>query len=217
MSIFRVLFCLILIACGNEPKPSELVKNEKDSSDKMQGDKFVFVGDSLVDGYGVPKEKCFVSLVRNEIKLGNSNFEIINSGISGEASAGTLERIDWILNTNPHTVFLCIGSNDGLRGISVEVYRKNLKAIVKKILDQNVRVILGGIKLPINYASYGKDISSVMEDLAKEHGLLYYPFLLDGVAGKPALNLKDGIHPNEEGHKMIFEKLMVFFKEKGVF
>jgi acyl-CoA thioesterase-1 len=37
---------------------------------------------------------------------------------------------------------------------------------------------------------------------------LLYPFFLDGVAGDPKLDQRDGLHPNAEGVEIIVQKIL---------
>ena len=212
MIFFRCLFFLILIlGCGSkgEPPPSKMSKKESTPQKPL----ILFVGDSLTAGFGVDVKDCFVSLLQKDFEKMKIDLQTRNAGISGETSSGTLERIDWLVASKPKFIFLCIGSNDGLRGISVDLYRNNLEQIILKIQKANIKLILAGIKLPINYgAEYIHDMESVPIDLAEKYSLLNYPYLIEGVAADPKLNQADFIHPNEKGHRIIFERLNKFLK-----
>jgi acyl-CoA thioesterase-1 len=215
-NFFWLTLLLLITSCGsNQPYGDPNKKPE--SKEKTEKTVFLFVGDSLTAGYGVDIEDCFVSLLKNEFEKSNSPWQIKNAGITGETSAGTLARIDWLIASKPKMIFLCIGSNDGLRGIRAEVFHKNLKEIIEKINKTDIKLILAGVKIPYNYGvEYMGKINAVPETLAKEFSLLYYPFLLSGVAARSELNQDDFVHPNAKGHKVIFENLKSFFKKNDI-
>ncbi len=69
--------------------------------------------------------------------------------------------------------------------------------------------MLAGMLAPPNMgADYRRRFDSIFPDLAREHGLILYPFFLDGVAGEARLNLRDGIHPTAEGVQLIVERIL---------
>ena len=115
-----------------------------------------------------------------------------------------MNRVKWHLRKKPTHLILALGANDGLRGISTESTNKNLAAAIDLALKNDIKVFLAGMKLPMNYGEkYRKDFETVFTDLAKQKKIKSIPFLLKGVGADPKLNLADGIHPNEEGHKVI--------------
>lgn len=216
MSCFR-LFCLLilLISCGSKEESSS--KNTKTSLTEKKP-VFLFVGDSLTAGHGIDINDCFVSLLQKEFDSLQVPLQTRNAGISGETSSGTLERIDWLIDSKPNIIFLCTGSNDGLRGIRPELYRQNLERIIVKIQKSNIKLILAGIRLPINFGmDYIKAMATVPKELAEKYNLLFYPFLLEGVAADNDLNQADFIHPNEKGHKVIFKNLNAFFRKNELY
>lgn len=133
---------------------------------------------------------------------------MINAGLSGETSAGGLNRIDWILRSKPSVFFLELGGNDGLRGLSLDEKESNLKAMVGKIRASNDQAIifLCGMQIPPNLGQeYTSKFRLLYEEVAKEMNVKLIPFLLEGVGGDPKLNLSDGIHPNPKGHAIVAE------------
>lgn len=210
---FWLPILLLVMSCGSN-QPHDATNKKINLTEKIEKPVFLFVGDSLTAGYGVDIEDCFVSLLKNDFEKSKNSMQIKNAGITGETSAGTLARIDWLIASKPEMIFLCIGSNDGLRGIRADVFRKNLKEIIEKIKTAKIKLILAGVKIPSNYGvEYTTEINAVPENLAKEFSLLYYPFLLSGVAGNPELNQNDFVHPNAKGHQVIFENLKTFFRK----
>lgn len=168
----------------------------------------VALGDSLTAGLGVAPDEAWPALL--EVRLGRevAPYRVINAGVSGDTSAGSLARLDWVLRNDPEIVIVALGANDGLRGQAVSALRANLTAIVERLKARKVKVLLAGMRLPPNYgATYTEAFGAAFSDVATRAGVPLLPFLLAGVAGDARLNLADGIHPNAEGHRVIAERV----------
>ena len=178
--------------------------------------KVLMLGDSLTAGFGIKKSKAYPSLV--EQKFGTSNINIINAGSSGDTSFALLNRLDWTLSAvSPNIAFICIGGNDGLRGYPASVTERNIQTMIDKLTSNNISVLLAGITLPKNYSdSYISEFDAIFERLASKNSIPLLPFLLEGVAGVPTLNLVDKIHPNEAGHEIIAETVYQFFVSQNI-
>ena len=164
----------------------------------------VFLGDSLTAGYGLARADAFPSLIEARITASGLGWKVVNAGVSGDTSAGAKARLDYVLRQKPAVLFLCIGSNDGLRGLPVAELEKNLRAILDRTRGAGIRVVLAGAMLPENYGpAYREAFRSLYPRLAKEYRTGFMPFLLEGVALDPALNQEDGIHPNAEGSRRV--------------
>lgn len=169
---------------------------------------FLFLGDSLTEGYGVNKDDSFPTLIYNRLKLENRDVVVIQSGVAGATSASGVSRLKWHLKNKLTHVAIALGSNDGLRGLKVEELKKNLEEVILLAKKYNLKILLLGAKVPPNYnQQYSKDFENVYFNLAKKYSLVVVPFILDGVAGNPKLNQADGIHPNTLGHEIIAKKL----------
>lgn len=166
--------------------------------------RILFIGDSLTAGYSLAEEEAYPALIEKLASAAGVSLEARNAGVSGDTSAGALRRVDWLLKEKYDVVFIAIGANDGLRGLSLAELEKNLKQIVQKIratLPQS-KIMLAGIKLPLNLGQpYTSDFEAIFSRVAKTEGIFFLPFLLEGVAGEAALSLPDRLHPNAEGHK----------------
>ncbi|MGZ3771556.1 MAG: arylesterase [Bdellovibrio sp.] len=181
----------------------------------MANKKLVVLGDSLTEGYGVSKEAAYPALLEKKLHdAGKKEWSVVNAGISGSTTASALPRLKWLLKSSkPDAVLLVLGANDGLRGIKIEEITKNLSDALEYGAKQNVRMILGGLYLPPNYGKdYSEKFKKMYEHLAKKYKVTFIPFILENVAGNPKLNLPDGIHPNEEGHKIIAENIFKVLK-----
>ena len=163
----------------------------------------VFYGDSLTAGYGVGTELAFPALVGEKLVQAGHDVEIVNSGVSGETSAGGLTRIDWVMGRKTDIFILELGANDGLRGLPLAQTELNLQAIIDKV---NAKIVIAGMMVPPNMGpNYSQQFVQIFGRLAKKNDALLIPFLLDGVAGNPELNQPDGIHPNVKGHEIVAE------------
>lgn len=166
----------------------------------------LFFGDSITAGYGVDSEDAFPALIQSRLDSLQYNYRAVNAGLSGETSAGGLRRVDWVLQQSVDIFVLELGGNDGLRGVDPANTKKNLQGIIEIVQEKNpnIELILTGMEAPPNMGQdYTDAFRQVYIDLANENDVLFIPFILEGVAGNPELNLPDGIHPTEEGHKIV--------------
>ena len=141
------------------------------------------------------------------------SFEVVNAGLSGETSSGGLRRINWLLKRKVDVLVLELGANDALRGIYLELTKKNLQAIIDSTKNKypNVKIVVAGMLAPPNLGEeYTDKFRSIFTVLSKD--ALLVPFLLQGVGGVPELNLSDGIHPTTEGHKIVAENVWKVLK-----
>lgn len=168
----------------------------------------VFLGDSLTAGLGLARKDSFPALIEGRIRAAGLGWRVVNAGVSGDTSAGARARLDWVFRDKPELIFLCIGSNDGLRGLPVKELEANLRAILDRAQKSGCRVVLAGAMLPENYGpEYREAFRAVFPRVAKATKVRFLPFLLEGVAMRPELNQEDGIHPNAEGTKRIAEEV----------
>jgi len=170
----------------------------------------LFFGDSLTAGYGLSPDEAFPALIEKKC-LGNGHAcKTINAGLSGETSAGGLSRIDWILRQPVDVFVLELGANDGLRGLPLDQTKKNLQAIIDKVKAKNpkVKIVIAGMMVPPNLGpDYSSSFGKMFPELAKKNKAALIPFLLKDVAGYEKLNLSDGIHPNQAGHKIVADNV----------
>ncbi len=164
----------------------------------------VFIGDSLTEGYQLNKEEAYPALIEKELKKKFNQVKVINAGESGATSASGLKKLKWYSKIKPDIIVLALGANDGLRGMNLKETEKNLSGVIKSALDLKMKILLVGMKMPVNYGEpYRKDFQGLFLKLSNKFSLPIVPFLLEGVGGKPKYNLPDGIHPNPEGHKVM--------------
>ncbi|KHD89022.1 MAG: lipase [Bdellovibrio sp. ArHS] len=176
--------------------------------------KLIVLGDSLTEGYGVAKDAAYPALLEKKLhEAGKKEWSVVNSGVSGSTTASAISRMKWLFKSKPEAVLLVLGANDGLRGLKIEDSQKHLSDAIEYANAQKVRVILGGLYMPPNYGvAYTDKFKKMYESLAKKYKVTFIPFVLDKVAGNPKYNLADGIHPNEEGHKIIADNIFQVLK-----
>ncbi len=164
--------------------------------------KIVFLGDSLTAGYQLSVEEAYPAVIAKWVDT--NQWELVNAGISGDTTAGGLSRLNWVLRSQPDIVVIALGANDGLRGIPLWTIQNNIDKMVAKIQDSGASAIILGMQLPSNYGpNYRKRFSQIFTAVAQKYVVSYVPFMLEGVALKPELNLSDGLHPNAKGHQII--------------
>lgn len=176
--------------------------------------KILILGDSLTEGYGVSKAESFPTLLEAELKKAGLEVAITNAGIAGSTTASGVSRLKWHLKGKYTHLLLGLGSNDGLRGFKLDVTRKNLEETIKLALESKLKILILGAKMPPNYEkSYTAGFEKIYTDLSAKFKIPLMPFLLEGVAGNPKLNIEDNIHPNPEGHKIIAKNLLPYVKK----
>jgi acyl-CoA thioesterase-1 len=175
--------------------------------------KILALGTSLTQGLGVPPGLDLTAVLETRLKASGYDVKLINAGVSGDTSAGGLARLDWSLADHPQAAIIELGSNDALRGQSPSETEKNLAAILARLKSEHVSILLTGMKAPRNLGpEYAAQFDAIYPRLAREYGVLFYPFILDGVAANPKLNQADGIHPNPAGVKIIADRLLPYVK-----
>lgn len=173
----------------------------------------VFFGDSLTEGYGVDSENAYPAVVQQKFDEAGLPYRVINAGLSGETTAAGLRRVSWVLKRGVDLFVLALGGNDGLRGIPVEETESNLNAIIDLVREHHpgAQIVLFGIDAPPNMGeSFRTAFRESFSRVAENQGVPLLPFFIEGVGGVPELNQADGIHPTEEGHKLIAENAWEF-------
>ncbi|MBF0413442.1 MAG: arylesterase [Desulfamplus sp.] len=189
---------------------------EKMSTTKSKETTILFLGDSLTEGFGVEPEESFPTLLEDMLRdKGHNNLKIINAGISGSTTASAVSRLKWHLKMRPDILFLALGANDGLRGLSLKEMEQNLNRTVEMAVVAGMKVILAGMEIPPNYGEkYTQDFRAIFKNIADRHKITLMPYLLKDVGGFYNLNLPDGVHPNADGYKIVAENVLPYILEK---
>ena len=207
---YFLLFVLI-IACRDAPEKTSGTSEDVNNTEKLAIEEtsekvILFFGDSLTAGYGLELEQAFPALIQSRLDSLGLDYTVINSGLSGETTSGGINRLNWVLKQDVDVFVLELGANDGLRGIPLAETRKNLQAMIDVVKEKNKEtiIVLAGMQIPPNMGpEYTTEFRKIFPELAEENQIPLIPFLLDGVAGIPELNLEDGIHPTPEGHEIV--------------
>lgn len=160
----------------------------------------VVLGDSLVAGYGLQPGEDWPARMQAALADSGVNVEMVNAGQSGDTSSGGLSRLDWSIPDGTDGVIIELGANDALRGIPVELTAANIDAMIVRLKERGIPVMLMGMRAPPNMGpEYATAFDAIYAEAAERHSVPLYPFFLDGVAAEPSLNLSDGMHPNAAG------------------
>ena len=199
--------CGFVFGVGSEPATTAArATASADPTAPVVRPKIVALGDSLTVGLGLLESESYPSLLQNKLDEEGYRYEVVNSGVSGDTSAGGLRRLDWALDGDVRILILALGANDGLRGLPIAEMKQNLTTIITRARERSIVVILAGMEAPPNYGpEYIQAFRMAFRDVASKERVLLIPFLLDKVAGQASLNQPDGIHPNAEGARIVAE------------
>ena len=212
--VFLGCFPLFLACGGTAPEPERPNRAAATPAAKSgveaaaatsNAPRIIFLGDSLTAGLGLDIKDNFPSLIEQRLDEKGFEFDVVNAGVSGDTSAGGLRRLEWAMaDGNPRVLVVALGGNDGLRGLPPEQLEANLAAIIERGQARGLAVILAGMEAPPNFgADYTARFRGVYPTLAARYQIPLIPFLLEGVAGDPAFNQSDGIHPNQRGAQVV--------------
>jgi acyl-CoA thioesterase-1 len=194
---FAAAFILFLGICGAI------------SSARAEPFRIVGVGDSLMAGFGLGPDQGFTDKLAAALRAKGRDVTVANAGVSGDTTSGGLARLDWSVPDGTQLVILELGANDMLRGVSPDITQKNLDDMLAKLKQRKIAVLLAGMRAAPNLGpDYQKAFDAIFPGLAGKYGVTLYPFFLDGVAGQPALQLEDGMHPNPQGVDQMVERIL---------
>jgi acyl-CoA thioesterase I len=202
-----LLVAAALVGCGEDDRGPALADAPPPPAPGARG-RIVFLGTSLTAGLGLDPDQAYPALIQQKLDAENLRFEAVNAGVSGETSAGARRRIDWLLRQPVNVLVIETGANDGLRGLEVDSLRANIQAIIDAAgqMSPPPAIVLVGMRAPPNLGlAYARRFQQVYPELAEKNELPLVPFLLDGVAGRAALNQGDMIHPTAEGQQLMAE------------
>jgi len=197
--MFKILFTIILLFVNCTAHATTTI---------------VILGDSLSASYGIDHNEGWVALLERRLKKTNNSYQVVNASISGETSAGGLQRINnTIRQHRPSILILALGANDGLRGLSLRQLHSNLTQIIQRSQKSSVNVLLIGMRLPNNYGpQYNSNFSAIYSKLAKQFELPLIPFLLSGLENNRAMFQKDGLHPTAAAQPAILDNVWPHLK-----
>jgi acyl-CoA thioesterase-1 len=193
------------------PSPASAIP-ARDSSTPTESPRqtLLFLGTSLTAGLGLDPDSAYPQLIQRKIDASALPYQVVNAGVSGETSASLLRRLDWVLQRSADVIVVETGANDGLRGLPVSATKATIDEVLTRIQRDRPRakIALVQMEAPPNL---GKEYTSAFHEMfgtvARAHGAVLLPFLLDSVAGRPQLNQADGIHPNEIGERIVADNV----------
>jgi acyl-CoA thioesterase-1 len=171
--------------------------------------RLVVLGDSLSAGYNLGPGEGFTDQLQAALQAKGHDVAVVNAGVSGDTAAAGLARLDWSVGPDAGAVIVELGANDMLRGFDPDQTRASLEAILTRLGERKLPVLLAGMRAAPNLGpDYAERFDRLYPDLAAAHGAVLYPFFLDGVAAQPELLLADGMHPNADGIAVIVERIL---------
>lgn len=171
--------------------------------------RIVAFGDSLMAGYNLPQPQGFPARLEAALKAKGHDIAITDAGVSGDTASAGLARIDWSVPDGTQGVILELGANDMLRGVSPTVTRNALDGMLTRLKQRNIEVLFIGMRAPNNFGrEFVTEFDRIYPELAARHGVLFYPFFIEGIALDDKLNQKDGIHPTAAGIDVIVQRIM---------
>ncbi len=169
-------------------------------------------GDSLTAGYGLGRGLGFAPQLEGALRRHGVKAHVHDAGVSGDTTSGGRARLGWTLDGLPRKPDLAIvelGANDMLRGVDPAVTRKAIEGIVERLKERGIPVMLAGMYASRNLGpDYGRRFDAIYKDIADKHGLVLYPFFLEGIVGDRAFNLPDGLHPTAKGVEAIVQRIL---------
>lgn len=214
--VFLVPLLALMIGCGEADRNSAAAVAERAPAPvparapAEARRTILFLGTSLTAGLGLDPSQAYPEGVQARIDSAGLPFRVVNAGVSGESSAGALRRLDWLLRQPFEVLVLETGANDMLQGTDPASTAANLQAIIDRVRAErpDARIVLAGMRaLPNLGPEYVREFEAVYPEIARRNRLPTIPFLLEGVARDPALNLADGVHPNEAGQRRVAENV----------
>lgn len=217
MALGWVVATLSLAAggCGT-PAPSEppaayapAPAAPREATPDLGATRIVFLGDSLSAGYGLAESEAFPALVEEGLRAEGRSVTVVNSGVSGDTTAGGLARLDWVLRLKPDLLVVELGANDALRGQSLENTERNLREIVRRGGEAGARVLLLGMDVPTSYGrDYAGAFAELYERIARDEQVEFLPGFIREVGTDPALMQRDALHPTAAGHRRLAADLL---------
>ena len=221
MIVFFVLLLALQLGCGSQPsservRPGPEILDSPDQQVQASEDPrpvIVAFGDSLTAGHGLRQGQSYPDFLQRELDRKGYAYRVRNEGISGDTSSSGLVRVGIVAELNPEFVIVAFGGNDGLRGLSPDSMKDNLRKIVTALKKDGTTIVLAGMKLPPNYGrEYNQSFEAVFHELAEEMGAPLIPFLLEGVGGYPEFMQEDGMHPNADGARKLAQHVMQYLE-----
>jgi acyl-CoA thioesterase-1 len=175
--------------------------------------RIVVLGDSLTSGRGIARTRAFPALLQAQLIDDGYEYEVINSGVSGDTTARAVRRFRAALDGDVRVLIVALGANDGLRGVPVQQVTASLGQIIEEAQRRGISVLLCGMEaLPVHGWAYSVAFHRAYDDLAARYRVPLVPFLLLKLIANPEMMQDDRIHPNEAGARVIADTIWPYLK-----
>ena len=168
--------------------------------------KYVFLGDSLIYGYGVSPRDNWVYKLKNTL-----NLNLYNKGINGSTTTDMLIRFEEdVLSLNPTDVFIMGGTNDLLSNRSVQSIINNIELMIK---DPSIANRLFMPSTTYDYCEKNLPLlRKEMLSLCLSYNIKYIDFYSITQTANEHPNLYiDGIHFSRKGQDLLLQKAKNYF------
>ena len=199
---------MLLWACNTGIPTTNIPTNIASTPTSQDSLTILAFGNSLTEGFGVDEDENYPSRLESKLRGDGYDVRVINGGISGETTSAALARLDWMLNTEPDIVIVETGANDALRGVALDLTKKNIDEIVGRFSESGAVVVVAGLQIIQNLGEeYTAEFAAIYPAVAEKHNAILIPFVLEGVAADPELNQPDFIHPNAKGYIVMVDHI----------
>jgi acyl-CoA thioesterase-1 len=169
-------------------------------------------GDSLTAGYGLKSSESFPVRLEALLRSEGHKVRVHNAGVSGDTTSDGKARLNRVLaglKRKPDLAIVELGANDMLMGHNPKSTEANLDAILGEFKARGIPVVLAGMfdTTSIGF-TYFDQFNAIYPRVAKRNGATLYPFFMKDVVTNNALMLKDRLHPNAEGVKIIAKNIL---------
>lgn len=167
----------------------------------------LIIGDSLIEGYGVMEEDNWVSLLEETLKP----MTVINRGQNGDFIQNIFHRLKLELSTNSYDLILFEGGvNDFMVGRQPTEVRVIIDEFYDFVSKSNLNAIYLSSPFPVQQGEEPFFPSYAYEPLLNKVESLENSLENEFISLNDALRQNedyfiDGVHPNEAGHRKIFE------------
>ena len=220
--LLLLLFASVFFSLSCKERSSQSSESSSTTKTEVQSSgKIVAFGDSLTAGMGLPLAESYPAYLQKLVVADGFHYEVVNAGVSGDTTSGGLQRLDWTLDAGDvKVVILELGANDMLRGIDMNLSKKNLAQMIEKARSRGAKVILAGIEAPTNSGpEYRKQVHQAYRELADQYQVPFIPFFLEGIVGHNSLFQEDATHLTKEGNQIlaanVYKKVKPLLQEIG--
>ena len=174
---------------------------------------WLFTGDSITHGALHTKGwRCFSEIFAERIRfeMNRRSDIVINTGISGDTTAGIIAALEWRLTRfQPDVTFIMFGMNDSVIGPDLSTYESNLRKVVAEARKSGGIAVLMRVNPCLPGSAQEKrhaKLEAYMEVVAKiatDEKLILVDHWADWRKEPKTIAsmMNDEVHPNARGHQ----------------